>query len=180
VALRLSGRDSGHARTITIIRTGESRSALKHLKNRYRIEKRWNEDGEVWAYEVEGYGIPIRIIQSEHLTEAGNVLLRHLRKDLDINTLKKVLEEGEVYRSIRLLEANLQVLLEANEKQFKEITALMNSPIIERVLEESGWTDKIRNQERQVWEEKWQKAEAERQHRLSPEPPQPGGQGLHR
>jgi len=45
---------------------------------------------------------------------------------------------------------------------------MINSPIIEQVLEESGWAGKVRNQERQVWEkkeqvweEKWQNAEAE-------------------
>jgi hypothetical protein len=100
-----------------------------------------------------------------------------LRKDLDINTLKKVLEEGEVYRRLRLLKAYLQVLLEANEEQFQEVRAMINSPAIERILKESGWIDKILeqdhqvweqerqvwNQERQVWEEKWQKVEAERQ-----------------
>ncbi|MDR3170738.1 MAG: hypothetical protein LBU17_03825, partial [Treponema sp.] len=89
--------------------------------------------------------------------------LRHLRKDLDINTLKKVLEEGEVYRRLRLLKAYLQVLLEAYEEQFKEVRAMINSPAIERILKESGWIDKIRKQDQQVWEEKLQKVEAERQ-----------------
>jgi hypothetical protein len=155
--------------TVTIIRTGESRSVLKYLKEQgCLIEQRRNEAGEVWAYEVEGYGIPIRIIQSEHLSESGNLLLRHLRKDLDASTLKKVLKEGEVYRRLGFLEAYMQVLLEANKAQFKEITAMINSPIIEQILEENGWVDKFRNQERQVWEKKeqvWnqdrQKAEAE-------------------
>jgi hypothetical protein len=86
-----------------------------------------------------------------------------LRKDLDINTLKKVLEEGEVYRRLRLLKAYLQVLLEAYEEQFKEVRAMINSPAIERILKESGWIDKIRKQDQQVWEEKLQKVEAERQ-----------------
>jgi hypothetical protein len=138
--------------TVTIIRTGESRSVLKHLKDHgCLIEQRRNDAGEVWAYEVKGYGIPIQIIQSEHLSESGNLLLRHLRRNIDTGTLKKVLEESEVYRRIGFLEAYLQVLLEANKAQFKEITAMMNSPIIEQVLEESGWADKIRKQERQAW-----------------------------
>jgi hypothetical protein len=78
------------------------------------------------------------------------------------------LEEGEVYRRLRLLKAYLQVLLEANEEQFKEVRAMINSPVIDQVLKESGWIDKILEQERQVlererqvWEEKWQKAETE-------------------
>jgi hypothetical protein len=67
--------------TITIIRTGESRSVLSYLKEHsYVIAKRFNEAGEAWSYEVAGFGIPVRIIQSEHLPDSGNMLLRYLRE----------------------------------------------------------------------------------------------------
>jgi hypothetical protein len=80
-----------------------------------------------------------------------------------------------------MLEAYLQVLLEANEEQFKEMSAMMNSPIIEKVLEESGWAQRLRDQgkarseqekvrleqeweqDRQIWADKLQKVEAERE-----------------
>jgi hypothetical protein len=163
--------------TITIVRTGASRAVLNYMQDReYKIEKRWNADGEVWAYELVDYEIPIRIIQSEHLAESGHPLLRYLRKGLDKATLRKVLEKDEVREKLHLLEAYLQVLLQANKEQFKELTAMINNPVIEQILEESGWADKIRQQERQVWErdrqvweqdrriweERWQKVEAER------------------
>jgi hypothetical protein len=45
---------------------------------------------------------------------------------------RKVLGDGEVDHKLGMLEAYLQVLLEANEEQFKEVTAMINSPIIER------------------------------------------------
>jgi hypothetical protein len=72
-------------------------------------------------------------------------------------------------------------LLEANEEQFKEVTAMINSPIIERVLEESGWAQRVRDQEkarsdqekahleqewerdRQIWMAERQRLEAERE-----------------
>jgi hypothetical protein len=80
-----------------------------------------------------------------------------------------------------MLEAYLQVLLEANEEQFKEVTAMINSPIIERVLEESGWAQRVRDQEkarsdqekarleqewerdRQIWAAERQRLEADRE-----------------
>jgi hypothetical protein len=149
------------AGTITILRTGESRSVLGYLEQQgYGMTQRFNEAGEAWANEVEGYGIAIRLIQSERLPESGNVLLRHLRKGLDASTLKKVLEASELYRKIGKLEAYLQVLLEANEEQFKEMTAMMNSPIIERVLEESGWAQKVRDRENARWDQKWEQEKA--------------------
>jgi hypothetical protein len=47
---------------------------------------------------------------------------------------------------------------------------MMNSPIIERVLEESGWAQKVRDREnerwerdRQIWAEKLRQVEADRQ-----------------
>jgi hypothetical protein len=161
--------------TITIIRTGESKSVLKYLsKLGYEIKKLFNEAGQAWAYEAYAFGILIRLIQSEHLPDSGNTLLRHLRKGLDTATLKKVLEDGEIYRKIGMLEAYLQVLLEANKEQFKEMTAMINSPIIEQVLEESGWAQRVRDQEkarleqawdrdRQIWAAERQKLEADRQ-----------------
>jgi hypothetical protein len=175
--------------TITIIRTGESRSVLKYLgKQGYEITKRFNEAGQAWAYETYDFRLPIRIIQSEHLPDGGNMLLRHLRKGLDTSTLKKVLEDGAIYRKIGILEAYLQVLLEANKEQFKEMTAMINSPIIEQVLEESGWAQRVRDQERarldqerarveqekarveqawerdrQIWADKLREVEAERE-----------------
>jgi chemotaxis protein histidine kinase CheA len=149
--------------TLTIIRTGESKSVLRYLeKQGYEIKKRFNEAGEAWAYEVECYGIAIRIIQSERLPDSGNMLLRHLRKGLDTSTLKKVLEDGEVYRKLGMLEAYLQVLLEANEEQFKEVTAMINSPIIERVLEESGWAQRVRDREKAFWEQEKVRVEQEK------------------
>jgi hypothetical protein len=60
------------------------------------------------------------------------------------------------------LGAYLQVLLEANKEQFREVTAMINSPVIDQILEENGWAEKFRQQERQVWEQKWWKTEAER------------------
>jgi hypothetical protein len=149
--------------TITIIRTGEPESVLKYVTERgYTIAKRRNADNEVWAYDLVDYEIPIRIIQSEHLAESEHLLLRYFRKDLDVTTLKKVLEEGQVRWHIGLRQAYLQVLLDVNQDQFEEVWA-MNSPTIEQVLEKSGWADKMRQQERQVWEKRLQQAEAERQ-----------------
>jgi hypothetical protein len=68
-------------------------------------------------------------------------------------------------------------LLEANEEQFKEATAMINSPIIERVLEESGLAQRIRapveqekarleqewERDRQIWAAERQKLEADRE-----------------
>jgi hypothetical protein len=64
--------------------------------------------------------------------------------------------------------------LEANKEQFKEVTAMINSPIIEQVLEESGWAQKVRDREkahleqewerdRQIWADKLREVEADRQ-----------------
>jgi hypothetical protein len=148
--------------TITIIRTGESRSVLNYLEAQgYKIAKRLNEAGEAWAYEGEYAGIAFRLIQSERLPDSGNVLLRHLRKGLDTPTLKKVLEDDELYHKVGMLEAYLQVLFEANEKQFKEVTAMINSPIIERVLEESGWAQRVRDREKVFWEQEKARVEQE-------------------
>jgi regulator of protease activity HflC (stomatin/prohibitin superfamily) len=92
-------------------------------------------------------------------------------------SIKKKQSFSKEFKTKVVLEAYLQVLLEANDEQFKEVTAMMNSPIIERVLEESGWAQKVRAQERelrerenerwerdrQIWAEKLREAEAERE-----------------
>jgi hypothetical protein len=133
--------------TITIIRTGELQTVLKELEDSGdKIQQHQNADGEVWAYELMNYGIPIRIIQSEHLAESKYLLLRYLRRDLDVATLSKVLEEGEARWNLHSQKAYLETLFEANKEQFKELAATTNSPVIKRVLEESGLADKIRQQ----------------------------------
>jgi hypothetical protein len=152
--------------TITVIRTGVPQAVLNYVTERgFTVAWRHNANGEVWAYELVDYEIPFRIIQSEHLSESEHLLLRHLRKDLDTTTLCKVLEEVKSYRKIQSRKAYLQVLLEANPDQLKEVLTM--SPKLEQVLERSGlaakWRQQGEDRKQKVLEARLQQAEAKQQ-----------------
>ncbi|GHV19355.1 hypothetical protein FACS189494_00710 [Spirochaetia bacterium] len=150
--------------TVTIIRTGGSKSVLKYLKNRgYDVEEKVDDKKqETGIYLVKGLCLPLQIIDSEKLPEEGNLWLKNLRGNLDVATLQKILEESGKGGRLPMLEAFLQVVSEANEQGIEEVLK-MRSAKLDEIFHRNGYlTIEEVEAERKQAETERKQAEADR------------------
>jgi hypothetical protein len=118
--------------TLSIVLTKHPNAVFEHIRDV------WNYPVTEWEpgiYSIEGFFLPIQIIENKKLSKEHNAFLRSLNEGLDEETLTWAIQLEREEHTIDI-SAYVDVIARANEARLKEL--LMNSPTLERIIEEVG------------------------------------------
>jgi hypothetical protein len=139
--------------TVSIIGSRHPRKLFKELgEEGYGVEER-----EPGIYEVEGYPLPVQIIESGRLDAGENLWLNGLRPGLKRETIGEILDEGGKRKGEKL-GAYLHAVIESNPEVVEEVLEMRKKKLtLHDVLERSGLTVEWERQgetrgERTAWE----------------------------
>lgn len=115
--------------TITFFGSHYPRALIEHLQKvrRYKIEKQ-----EAGIYYVFGDKIPIQILVGNQLSPEMNLWLRGLTNELNSNEIvEQLVEDYQTHKDNTLYQSAMNIIVRANEKEFKEEKIMVCDALME-------------------------------------------------
>ncbi len=104
--------------TISYVSKSYPYKLVKHLEREMHLKVQKIEKGIYYVY---GMCFPIQLIVTSRLSKEENLWLASLTDDLkDSRQAEKLLEEYEVHKLENLYQSMMSIIIDANEKMFKE------------------------------------------------------------
>jgi hypothetical protein len=122
--------------TISFVESRLPRELLTHLRETrgYTVEERWPG-----IYIINGYFIPIQIIDSRKLSDEENLWLRDLNKDLGAKEIQRITEEIYKQGKGRRIKAYLEAISKGNIESLVEAMKMSDTALtLDKVFEEAG------------------------------------------